>query len=107
MSKPKNTIRILLTEKDQSETHLGDFEVPSSKGSSSSGSDHEEFMVASEMNKIFTKEKERIIHTSHLKIEAVKEENRDLKAKLQRIKTKAESAFRGDYRPENYRRIVQ
>jgi hypothetical protein len=40
-------------------------------------------------------------------MEVAKNENQELRAKLMRIKDKAESAFRGDYIIDNYRRVIQ
>ena len=68
---------------------------------------HEQFMVASEMHKIFTKEREKLIRNHQLKMDELKVEGRELRSKLGRIKERAEQAFRGDYHLDNYRRVVQ
>ena len=64
-------------------------------------------MVASEMHKIFTKEKERLIRCNQLKMDELKVEEQGLRSKLVRIKDKAEQVFRGDYDLDNYRRVIQ
>lgn len=72
MSKQKKAIKIVVTTEDNKQEPFGEFEGLSSLSSHGFDREHEEFMVASEMNKIFTKEKERLIRNSQVKMDAAK-----------------------------------
>lgn len=100
--------RIVVTSENNCMQDLGNFDGLSDGSSHSRYSQgHEQFMVASEMHKIFTKEKERLIRNHQSKMDQLKSESQELRSKLTRIKEKAEQAFRGDYHLDNYRRVIQ
>lgn len=69
---------------------LGNFDgLSDCSGHSHHSQSHEQFMVASEMHKIFTKEKEKVIRVHQQKMDELKVENSELRSKLTRIKEKA------------------
>jgi hypothetical protein len=100
--------KIVVTSEDNCIQDLGNYEgLSDCSNHSRQSQSHEQFMVASEMHKIFTKEKERLIRNHQVKMDELKVEGQELRLKLARIKEKAEQAFRGDYHLDNYRRVVQ